>query len=123
MDHRAEAWYLRRTTHWQEWPLDRLLELKQRAGSQISVVIPARNEEATVASVVGPLHRALVADAPLVDELFVIDSDSTDGTGSFAASAGAGVHRVAPEGTVGTGGLRRTSLVGGTGLEPVTSGM
>src|SRR6185437_11254747 len=93
MDHRAEAWYRRRTTHWQEWPLDRLLELKQRAGSRISVVIPARNEEATVASVVGPLHRALVADAPLVDELVVIDSDSTDGTGSAAASAGAVVHR------------------------------
>jgi glucosyl-3-phosphoglycerate synthase len=93
MDHRAEAWYRRRTTHWREWPLDRLLELKQRAGSRISVVIPARNEEATVASVVGPLHRALVADAPLVDELVVIDSDSTDGTGSAAASAGAVVHR------------------------------
>ena len=27
MDHRAEAWYRRRTTHWREWPLDRLLEL------------------------------------------------------------------------------------------------
>src|SRR5690348_16733766 len=93
MDHRAEAWYRRRTTHWREWPLDRLLELKQRAGAQISVVIPARNEEATVASVVGPLHRALVADAPLVDELVVIDSDSTDRTGSVAASAGAVVYR------------------------------
>lgn len=93
MDHRAEAWYRRRTTHWREWPLDRLLELKQREGAQISVVIPARNEEATVASVVGPLHRALVADAPLVDELVVIDSDSTDGTGSVALAAGAVVHR------------------------------
>jgi glucosyl-3-phosphoglycerate synthase len=93
MDHRAEAWYRRRTTHWREWPLDRLLELKQREGAQISVVIPARNEEATVASVVEPLHRALVADAPLVDELVVIDSDSTDRTGSVAASAGAVVHR------------------------------
>ena len=95
MDHRAEAWYRRRTTHWREWPLGRLLELKQRAGSRISVVIPARNERATVASVVGPLHRALVADAPLVDELVVIDSDSTDGTADAAASAGAVVHRAA----------------------------
>jgi glucosyl-3-phosphoglycerate synthase len=93
MDQRAEDWYRRRTTHWQEWPLARLLELKQRAGVQVSVVIPARNEEATVASVVGPLHRALVADVPLVDELVVIDSDSTDGTGAAAAAAGAVVHR------------------------------
>src|SRR4029077_6813006 len=75
MDHRAEAWYRRRTTHWQEWPLERLLERKQREGARISVVIPARDEERTVASVVGPLHQALVVDAPLVDELVVIDSD------------------------------------------------
>ena len=95
MDHRAEGWYRRRTTHWQEWPLARLLELKQREGARISVVIPARNEERTVASVVGPLHRALVADAPLVDELVVIDSDSTDGTASAASAAGAVVHRAA----------------------------
>src|SRR2546423_15700220 len=95
MDHRAEAWYRQRTTHWREWPLGRLLEMKQRAGSRISVVIPARNEERTVASVVGPLHRALVADAALVDELVVIDSDSTDGTGSVAASAGAGGYAAA----------------------------
>jgi glucosyl-3-phosphoglycerate synthase len=95
MDHRAEAWYRRRTTHWREWPLGRLLELKQREGARISVVIPARNEERTVASVVGPLHRALVADAPLVDELVVIDSDSTDGTAAAALAAGAVVHRAA----------------------------
>ncbi len=95
MDHRAEDWYRRRTTHWQEWPIARLLELKQDSGARISVVIPARNEERTVASVVGPLHRALVADAPLVDELVVIDSDSTDGTAAAAAAAGAVVHRAA----------------------------
>src|SRR5215469_18750943 len=93
MDPRAEAWYRRRTSHWQDWPLEGLLERKRRAGARISVVIPARNEERTVASVVGPLHRALVADAPLVDELVVIDSDSTDGTFSAASAAGAVVHR------------------------------
>jgi glucosyl-3-phosphoglycerate synthase len=93
MDQRAEGWYRRRTTHWQDWPLARLLELKQREGARISVVIPARNEERTVASVVGPLHQALVTDVPLVDELVVIDSDSTDGTASAASAAGAVVHR------------------------------
>jgi glucosyl-3-phosphoglycerate synthase len=95
MDHRAEGWYRRRTTHWQDWPLARLLELKEREGARISVVIPARNEERTVASVVGPLHQALVTDAPLVDELVVIDSDSTDGTAAAASAAGAVVHRAA----------------------------
>ena len=93
MDHRAEAWYRRRTSHWRDWPLAQLLEDKQRRGARISVVIPARNEERTVAGVVGPLHRALVAEAPLVDELVVIDSDSTDATAETAALAGAVVHR------------------------------
>ncbi len=93
MDHRAEAWYRRRTSGWQNWPLGELLENKQRSGTRISVVIPARNEERTVAGVVGPLFRALVADTPLVDELVVIDSDSTDATAEVASGAGAVVHR------------------------------
>ena len=93
MDHRAEAWYRRRTSQWLDWPLAELLERKQRGGIRISVVIPARNEERTVAGVVGPLVRALVSGAQLVDELVVIDSDSTDATGEVAAAAGATVHR------------------------------
>ena len=100
MDHRAEAWYSRRTSDWRDWPIAELLENKQRSGTRISVVIPARNEERTVASVVGPLRAALVSGAPLVDELVVIDSDSTDATARAAAEAGAVVHRardVAPE--------------------------
>lgn len=50
-----------------------------------SVVIPALNEEATVASVV----RAVLADAP--HEVLVIDADSTDDTAARAAAAGAQV--------------------------------
>lgn len=95
MDHRAEAWYRRRTSHWRDWPLGQLLETKQRAGVRVSVVIPARNEEKTVAGVVGSLAQALVSDAPLVDELVVIDSDSVDGTASAASAAGAVVYRAA----------------------------
>jgi glucosyl-3-phosphoglycerate synthase len=93
MDHRAEAWYRRRTSGWRDWPLAELLENKQRSGTRISVVIPAKNEERTVAGVVGPLFQALVADAHLVDELVVIDSDSTDATAEAASAAGAVVRR------------------------------
>jgi glucosyl-3-phosphoglycerate synthase len=93
VDHRAEAWYRQRTSHWRDWPLTGLVEAKERTGTRISVVIPARNEERTVGGVVGPLARALMSDAPLVDELVVIDSDSTDATAKAAAAAGAVVHR------------------------------
>jgi glucosyl-3-phosphoglycerate synthase len=100
MDQRAEAWYRRRTSHWRDWPLADLLQRKRRGGTRISVVIPARNEEGTVASVVRPLVQSLMSDAPLVDELVVIDSDSCDATAEEAAAAGAIVHRardIAPE--------------------------
>jgi glucosyl-3-phosphoglycerate synthase len=97
---RAQAWYGRRSSHWRDWPTEVLLEGKRRVGARISVVIPARNEERTVASVVGSLRAALVERVPLVDEVVVIDSDSADGTAAQAAKAGATVHRardIAPE--------------------------
>jgi glucosyl-3-phosphoglycerate synthase len=97
---RARAWYGRRTRHWRDWSAGTLLESKRRTGARISVVIPARDEERTVGAVVGSLREALVERVPLVDEVVVIDSDSSDGTASVAAAAGATVHRardVAPE--------------------------
>ena len=95
MDDRTQAWFGRRTSRWQDWPHDRLLAAKQRLGVTISVVIPARNEQRTVAAVVGAIARALVEDVPLVDELVVMDSDSTDATAQAAARAGAEVYRTA----------------------------
>jgi glucosyl-3-phosphoglycerate synthase len=86
-----DSWFRRRTSHWQDWPAAELLAAKQRRGLSVSVVIPARNEERTVAGVVGAIERALVAQVPLVDELVVMDSDSTDATAAAAASAGAKV--------------------------------
>ncbi|MCF4006896.1 glucosyl-3-phosphoglycerate synthase [Corynebacterium uropygiale] len=55
------------------------------APGTVSVVIPALNEEATVADVV----RAVAADAPT--EILVIDADSTDHTAERAREAGATV--------------------------------
>ena len=64
-------------------------------GESVTVVIPARDEAATVGEVVSVLRRELVEAVPLVSELVVIDSDSTDDTAAVAADAGATVHRSA----------------------------
>lgn len=64
-------------------------------GESVAVVVPARNEAATVGDVVAGLRRELVETQPLVHELVVIDSDSTDDTARVAADAGATVHRAA----------------------------
>lgn len=95
----AAAWSRRRTSRWQDWPARQLAERKRRLGATVSVVIPARNEERTVAGVVAAIGK-LAADTGLVDELVVMDSDSTDQTSQAAAAAGAMVHRtrdVAPQ--------------------------
>jgi glucosyl-3-phosphoglycerate synthase len=100
MQDHATTWLQRQTSHWRDWPPERLMTAKQRTGTRISVVIPARNEERTVGRVVGALRQVLLIGTPLVDEIVVIDSDSTDGTGRAAERAGATVHRsrdIAPE--------------------------
>jgi glucosyl-3-phosphoglycerate synthase len=87
------------TSRLQDWPVQWLAARKEDRGVTVSVVIPARNEERTVGEVVGGIAR-LAADTGLVDELIVIDSDSTDKTFEVAAEAGARVYRareVAPE--------------------------
>src|ERR1700735_5486892 len=88
-----DAWFSRRTSRWQDWPAAGLLTAKQRLGLSVSVIIPARNEQRTVAGVVGAISRALVSRVPIIDELVVIDSNSTDGTAEAAPGAGAKVYR------------------------------
>ncbi|MEV8413337.1 glucosyl-3-phosphoglycerate synthase [Streptomyces niveus] len=89
----VERWLARRSWSAAERPVGRLVAAKQ--GAQVSVVLPALNEEATVGRIVSVIRRELMAGpAPLVDELVVIDSGSTDRTAEVAAAAGARVvHR------------------------------
>ena len=82
-----------RTHHWDDWSLADLLAAK--GDTVVSLVVPARNEAATVGDVVGRVREALVDTVSLVDEIVVIDSDSTDATYDVARDAGAIVHRSA----------------------------
>ncbi|GLW66786.1 glucosyl-3-phosphoglycerate synthase [Actinomadura rubrobrunea] len=83
------SWLRRRTSASDQWPLETLLAAK--GGTRISVVLPARDEEATVGAIVAAIREDLVERAPLVDEIVVIDSRSTDRTAAVAAAAGARV--------------------------------
>ena len=66
----------RRTSRWQDWPAAGLAERKRRLGTRVSVVIPARNEERTVAGVVAAV-AALAADTGLVDEIVQVTNDES----------------------------------------------
>jgi glucosyl-3-phosphoglycerate synthase len=82
-----EAWSTYRTIRAPGWPPQRLLRAKGQ--TTVSVVIPARNEEFTVGAIVTAIQSALIRSVPLVDEVIVVDSRSTDGTAAAAQAAGA----------------------------------
>jgi glucosyl-3-phosphoglycerate synthase len=89
MDPVIEDWFARRT--WQEppWTVAELVAAK--AGRRVAVVLPALDEEATVGAIVAAIQPLTRGPAPLVDELVVVDSGSTDRTVQVAAAAGARV--------------------------------
>ncbi len=92
----AEEWLHRRSWDAADRSLPQLLAAKRAAGSEgsVSVILPALNEEATVGAIVETLRRDLMERVPLIDELMVVDSGSTDRTSEVAAAAGAKVvHR------------------------------
>ncbi|RYD32014.1 MAG: glucosyl-3-phosphoglycerate synthase [Verrucomicrobiaceae bacterium] len=66
----------------------RLTDLKT---GPVSVCIPTLDEEGTIGDIVSAIRRELMERVPLVDELLVIDSGSTDRTIPVAAEAGATV--------------------------------
>ncbi|MFE9931411.1 glucosyl-3-phosphoglycerate synthase [Streptomyces sp. NPDC005533] len=92
----VERWLADRSWSAADRPLDQLLDRKRAAGTTVSVVLPALDEEATVGAIVEVIRRELIEGLPfpLVDELVVVDSGSTDRTAQVAAKAGARVvHR------------------------------
>ncbi|MGW4563511.1 glucosyl-3-phosphoglycerate synthase [Streptomyces sp. NPDC004561] len=90
----VERWLSTRSWSVSDRPLHLVLAAKQRTGHTISVVLPALNEEETVGDIVAVIRRDLVERVPLVDEIVVVDSGSTDRTSAVAAAAGARVvHR------------------------------
>lgn len=74
-----------------DWPAADVVEAKRAGGGTVSVVLPARNEEATVGAIVAAIRRRWMRDVPLVDDLLVVDSGSADRTASIADEAGARV--------------------------------
>jgi glucosyl-3-phosphoglycerate synthase len=63
----------------------------KKNGRTISVCIPARNEAATIAPILLRIRRELMDAHPLVDQLIVMDHESTDQTAEVASECGATV--------------------------------
>ncbi|WP_214364321.1 glucosyl-3-phosphoglycerate synthase [Pseudonocardia sp. H11422] len=92
MDPVTEQWFADRTWQTPDWTVAELVAAKN--GRRVSVVLPALDEETTVGAIVSAIVPLTRGPAPLVDELVVVDSGSTDRTVELAAAAGARVvHR------------------------------
>jgi len=87
----TEKWFADRTFQEPAWTPSYLIAAK--AGRRVSVVLPALDEEETVGAIVRAIVPLTRGDAPLVDELVVVDSGSTDRTIAVATAAGARVVR------------------------------
>ena len=85
----VDKWFAENTYHADEFKqLDRLVALKREQGVTISLALPALNEEPTVGHVIKTLKHALLDKVPLLDEIVLIDSNSTDRTRAIAAELG-----------------------------------
>ena len=97
----VDRWFAENTFHGREFrDIAKLVELKERQGLTISVGLPALNEEQTIGQVIRRIKGPLMDRLPLIDQLVVIDSDSTDRTAQIAAELGVPVfnHReILPE--------------------------
>jgi glycosyltransferase involved in cell wall biosynthesis len=89
----VDKWFAENTFHGDEFKdLKYLLSLKEKQGVTISLALPALNEEETVGKVITTIKKALVTDVPLLDDIVLMDSDSTDHTREIAEGLGVPVH-------------------------------
>ncbi|MGE4488875.1 MAG: glucosyl-3-phosphoglycerate synthase [Kiritimatiellales bacterium] len=86
--------WIRKNTfhHSQFWDLKQLIDAKEKQGLTISLCLPTLNEEKTIGKEIILFKSELMDRYPLLDEIAVIDSGSTDKTREIAAAFGADVY-------------------------------
>lgn len=91
---RISQWLKTNTFHHSAfWDMNALVAEKQRQNLTISLCIPTLNEEKTIGKEVVIFKSELMHRYPLLDEIAVIDSGSSDRTVEVARAFGADVYR------------------------------
>jgi len=89
----VDKWFAENTYNANEFEnLKELLALKQKQNVTVSLALPALNEEETVGKVITTAKRELMERVPLLDEIVLIDSNSTDKTRDIAKKHGIPVY-------------------------------
>jgi len=85
----VDRWFAENTYHADEFmDLKELVKLKQDQNLTISVALPALNEAKTVGLIIQTIKGQLMERIPLVDEIVLMDSNSTDETREIALDLG-----------------------------------
>ncbi len=85
----VDKWFAENTFSAHEFQdIAQLVQLKEQQGLTISLGLPTLNEEKTIGSVIKTMRQRFVRDFPLLDEIVVIDSNSTDRTVEIATELG-----------------------------------
>lgn len=89
----VDRWFAENNFSSEEYAdLERLVALKQQQGVTISLGLPALNEEETIGTIISTIKEHFIERVPLLDELVLIDSRSTDRTCEIARELGVPVH-------------------------------
>lgn len=85
----VDKWFAENTFHAHEFEdIQRLVELKKRQGVTISLGLPTLNEAKTIGKIIRMMRARFMEQYPLLDEIVVIDSNSTDSTVKIANDLG-----------------------------------
>jgi len=90
------SWLEKHTFHYSDFAdLTRLVAAKQNKNITISLCLPTLNEEKTIAKEILILKSELMLRYPLLDEIVVVDTGSTDHTREVATAYGADFYAAA----------------------------
>lgn len=90
---KSSEWLKTNTFHYSQfWDIMKMVEEKEKQGLKISLCIPTLNEEKTIGKEVIIFKSELMTRYPLVDEIAVIDSGSSDKTLEVAEAFGADTY-------------------------------
>lgn len=89
-----KSWLETNTFHYTDFKdLNRLVREKKKKNLTISLCLPTLNEEKTIAKEIIIMRSELMTRFPLLDEIVVVDSGSSDRTREIARTFGADVYR------------------------------
>ncbi len=89
----VDRWFAENTFDSREFErIDELVRLKRQQGLTISLGLPALNEEETLGAILKSVKAELCDRHPLLDEIVLIDSRSTDRTREVARELGIPIH-------------------------------